>query len=545
MDETRVPEASEETLLSQGQNALPVISSTTKNRNVKLTLVGNLIIRTAFATLMILLPIYLGSLHKTNPSLKLTGTEIGIIMSSYFFMQAILVIFLGKISDVLELRKPFLIIGTFLGGISFIVLGAANSFTTLVISRILQGTSSAFLTGSQLTFIGEMSENVNRGQNMSYYQITNYFGTGIGVFLGPLVYHALGEIEGNGRYAFHIFGGLLLLSFVFSILLHEETHNLEFKKRKLVIYLLQKTPFKGLLIAASILSILLVIPSYFPAIQTIFPHQRDYRELLLLSILIMIGIAFTALVLRNTFQKYAPYQFQSVTELLEQTPPVKVNSLGGILYSWFFIMTLLSMLLTYLPIFLQQGTLAQGSRELQEQSSVSVVNISMLYVLGALLLAISLVVFGKLIDYWGRYPIINMSLASLVIFNVLLFVFLEVVPIPFYNPRTIVDYLALLSIILLLFIASSYAPAALTIISELSQKDNRGYNNGFFVLLMGMGSLFGSLLGGIMWDMGKVYTPQKELLPFTLVAMIIAILSFLLQVKTQVSHKNSNNANKK
>ncbi|MBU8879266.1 MFS transporter [Bacillus sp. FJAT-29790] len=87
--------------------------------------------------------IYIPTLSPYMESLGGKYTFIGIVLSSYGLMQFLLRLPIGIFSDVIKLRKPFIIIGMLISTISCLIYSVTDSLIWILIARCFAGVAAA------------------------------------------------------------------------------------------------------------------------------------------------------------------------------------------------------------------------------------------------------------------------------------------------------------------------------------------------------------------------------------------------------------------
>ena len=110
-----------------------------------------------------------------------TPTVIGLLSSSYSFMQFLFVPFWGRLSDRIG-RRPIILMSVTGSFISYLIFGFADSLAVLFISRILAGFMGANISASQ-AYIADTTSFEERAKYMGL--IGAAFG--VGFMLGPFI----------------------------------------------------------------------------------------------------------------------------------------------------------------------------------------------------------------------------------------------------------------------------------------------------------------------------------------------------------------------
>jgi len=108
--------------------------------------------------------------------------DIGLLLTTYSFMQFIFSPYWGKLSDKYG-RKPFLIIGLGGFGLAFSIFGLSNSLWQLYFSRIIGGIISSAAIPSAMAYIGDNSPREKIGHYMGLAGAS----MGLGIILGPVI----------------------------------------------------------------------------------------------------------------------------------------------------------------------------------------------------------------------------------------------------------------------------------------------------------------------------------------------------------------------
>jgi MFS family permease len=111
---------------------------------------------TGFGMIIPLLPFY-AEMFGTGP------TALGVLVGSFSFMQFVFSPVLGRISDKIG-RKPVLITSILISGASFILFALAESFSILLLSRIIAGMATE--SGVAQAYIADISNEEERAARM-------------------------------------------------------------------------------------------------------------------------------------------------------------------------------------------------------------------------------------------------------------------------------------------------------------------------------------------------------------------------------------------
>ena len=118
-------------------------------------------------------------------------------------------------------KKIIIIIGLLLFSISEFIFAVGNTFSILLLSRVLGGISAAFVMPGVNGMIGDLSTAENRARNFSYMSAV----INTGFIIGPGVGGFLAEI--SHRMPFYFAGVLGIIALLFSIILLKEEKEVE------------------------------------------------------------------------------------------------------------------------------------------------------------------------------------------------------------------------------------------------------------------------------------------------------------------------------
>src|SRR6187549_2065013 len=141
--------------------------------------------------------------------LDLSNTQVGALGSGLSLTWALGAYFIGRWSDSVGRRKPFLLAFMVIFSFCSVLSGLATGFGTLFASRLVMGAVEGPFLPICLAIIAAASVQSRRGLNVGIVQ--NFFGSLIGTAIAPLVLVALAEAWG-WRTAFYLAGvpGLVL-----------------------------------------------------------------------------------------------------------------------------------------------------------------------------------------------------------------------------------------------------------------------------------------------------------------------------------------------
>ncbi|UXV32729.1 multidrug efflux MFS transporter NorA [Mammaliicoccus sciuri] len=167
-----------------------------------------------FLGISIVIPVLPTILH----DLDLNGSDLGMLVAVFAMFQMIASPFGGRFADKFG-KKIIIIIGLLLFSISEFIFAMGNSFSILLVSRVLGGISAAFVMPGVNGMIGDLSTSENRAKNFSYMSAV----INTGFIVGPGVGGFLAEI--SHRMPFYFAGALGIIALLFSIFLLKEASD--------------------------------------------------------------------------------------------------------------------------------------------------------------------------------------------------------------------------------------------------------------------------------------------------------------------------------
>ncbi len=148
-----------------------------------------------------------------------TPTVIGVLTSSYSFMQFIFVPFWGRMSDRIG-RRPIILMSVFGSFVSYMIFGFAGSLVVLFISRMLAGFMGANIS-TAYAYVADTTSFENRARYMGLIGAS----FGVGFMLGPFVGGVMSRIS-YGAPGF-LAAGLSLLNVVLAYFMLPESLSKE------------------------------------------------------------------------------------------------------------------------------------------------------------------------------------------------------------------------------------------------------------------------------------------------------------------------------
>jgi MFS family permease len=179
-------------------------------RSLIAVLVGSLVLRLAAHTTGQMLQFYFKEINESHYYLSYTTT--GFITASFFIAELLGAPVLGAMSDRYG-RKPFMILGPLLGAIAVQITSMTVVVWLLVLTRLLEGLSTASSVPATLGYISEATvgrANL-RARIIGLYEITLAGGIALGAIIGGYLWEWLG----TGKSV--TFAGLRLISPAFGV----------------------------------------------------------------------------------------------------------------------------------------------------------------------------------------------------------------------------------------------------------------------------------------------------------------------------------------
>ncbi len=120
--------------------------------------------------------------NQFNSRLDITAVGFGFAFSMVMIGRLIFQVPLGHYSDKIG-RRPLIIIGLVLMGISTGLLGVVSTYTELIIVRLVQGVAAAGIAAPAFAVAADLSKKGGEGRQMSIVTM----GFGFGIAFGPLI----------------------------------------------------------------------------------------------------------------------------------------------------------------------------------------------------------------------------------------------------------------------------------------------------------------------------------------------------------------------
>jgi MFS family permease len=120
-----------------------------------------------------------------------SNVEVGIAVSVFAFAALAARPFVARMGD-RRGRRPLMIVGGLLVGLSIAAYGVAGSVVSMTVFRVVSGVGEAFFfTGASIA-IADLAPEERRGEAVSFFSLALYIGIGVGPLFGELLVDGLG-----------------------------------------------------------------------------------------------------------------------------------------------------------------------------------------------------------------------------------------------------------------------------------------------------------------------------------------------------------------
>ena len=126
-----------------------------------------------------LLPVYA---HQSGAS----GFAIGLIFGAFSISRTLFLPYFGRLSD-RKGRKPLIVPGLFAYAVVSALFMASTGVTSLILVRFFQGIASAALMPVIQAYVGDITPPGREGATMGFFNLSMFFGLGIGPLLGGAI----------------------------------------------------------------------------------------------------------------------------------------------------------------------------------------------------------------------------------------------------------------------------------------------------------------------------------------------------------------------
>jgi len=141
--------------------------------------------------LIVVIPLYVAKLPTSLLTLSVP-VRTGVLISAFGIVNALLQPIAGGLSDRSGRRKLFIQVGLGLMAVSTILCAWANTFTALLLFRILQGIGVALTIAASISLMAFVTEKRTRGSSMGLYTALRMVGFAVGPVLGGFLYDRFG-----------------------------------------------------------------------------------------------------------------------------------------------------------------------------------------------------------------------------------------------------------------------------------------------------------------------------------------------------------------
>jgi DHA1 family multidrug resistance protein-like MFS transporter len=121
-----------------------------------------------------------------------TELQVGILFSVFGVVRSALQVPMGRLSDYVGVRKPFLEAGMLASAVTLYAYGAVGSVGALVTVRVLQGVALAVSTPALFAIVEGVTERTTRGGSMGFFSTLRTLGWGLGPVVGGVVVDVYG-----------------------------------------------------------------------------------------------------------------------------------------------------------------------------------------------------------------------------------------------------------------------------------------------------------------------------------------------------------------
>ena len=121
-----------------------------------------------------------------------TELQVGILFSMFGITRSILQIPMGRLSDYVGVRRPFVEMGMFLSAITLYLYSTAGTVGVLVSVRMAQGAAIAISTPALMALVEGITEHRSRGGSMGFFSSMRTLGWGVGPIIGGVIADAYG-----------------------------------------------------------------------------------------------------------------------------------------------------------------------------------------------------------------------------------------------------------------------------------------------------------------------------------------------------------------
>jgi len=121
-----------------------------------------------------------------------TELQVGVLFSMFGITRSILQIPMGRLSDRVGVRRPFLEVGMLLSAVTLYLYSVAGTVGVLVSVRMAQGAAIAISTPALMALVEGITEHRSRGGSMGFFSSMRTLGWGLGPIVGGVIADAYG-----------------------------------------------------------------------------------------------------------------------------------------------------------------------------------------------------------------------------------------------------------------------------------------------------------------------------------------------------------------
>ncbi|MHA2307065.1 MAG: MFS transporter, partial [Candidatus Hodarchaeales archaeon] len=443
-------------------------------QQMNLLLIAVAITECAIASSVICLPLYFYDIVGFDSG----NFQYPIILTAGYLVSLTTASFFGSISDRVG-RRPLLIIGTALGGLSFIPLPVIAEiyfifeygFILLVIINVLKGLAASMMAGPIMAMFGDLSPDQNHGETMGKFYLARSAGGALGMLVGGLSW----DLFKNTSFLF--FSAIMFVACALYLFrLFEPRSSTTGAETETI----QELKFQDIISDSEI-----DINPFKLMIQSLQDKQFRKFAIVMLVYTTVIGAG----------GNYAPV---IITQASEEGLPVSV--IGIVFLIGIAIMGII------------QPTLGKMSDKFGRKPFL---------ILGVIGTSLLLAVLTSIIALEPE-DMINLISTPLSLFNTKPLEFIPGFPIP------VPHILLVVLLIVCLLCTACFTSSSLGLITDVTKEGNRGREMGFTQAIMSTGSILGVTIGGAMFDLGGPLAVMYFCFGFSLIAIII-IVQFLYE----------------
>ncbi|MHA1228148.1 MAG: MFS transporter [Candidatus Hodarchaeales archaeon] len=443
---------------------------------ITLLLIAVAVTESAFSSSVICLPLYFYSLGGTDNSTGIIGLPL--VLAVYYFVSLSTASFFGYISDKYG-RRPLLIIGTAIAGISFIPFPfvfiyysvVPYGFLVLIFANSLKGIAAAMISGPILAIFADLSPEQNHGETMGKFYLARSAGGGSGFLLGGILWETFFE------YSFLFFAVIMFTaSALYLFKLHEP-------KRYKVVKITLNQADEG--IEHSDTEGELGINPFKTMMESLKDKQFRKFAIAWLAYTTLIGAGGT----------YAPVILEDVAK-----GSLSVSMIGFVF------------LVGVAIIGVIQPTVGKLSDKFGRKPFLilGVVGMSLLIIMFSAILALEPY---DLLDLINNPLSITKSKPLAIVPNF---------------PLVVPHIFIILMLLIFLLSAGCFASSSLGLISDVTKEEHRGREMGFTQAIMSTGSILGSIVGGTIFGIGGSLSVLTFCFGLSIIAVVI-IIQFLYE----------------